>query len=100
MDQTIMPEDRVGPLTLAIDIGGTRLKAGILASTGRMVAGPERVDTPHPSPPAVVVEALVGLTPTLGDRRVVVALDPHHLGAARPDRRFFFCAGEFGQEDH
>jgi polyphosphate glucokinase len=66
VDQTIMPEDRAGPLTLAIDIGGTRLKAGILASTGRMVAGPERVDTPHPSPPAVVVEALVGLTPTLG----------------------------------
>jgi polyphosphate glucokinase len=59
-------EDPAGPLTLAIDVGGTRLKAGILASTGRMVAGPQRVDTPHPSPPPVVVEALVGLTPGLG----------------------------------
>jgi polyphosphate glucokinase len=50
-----------GPLTLAIDIGGTRLKAGILAPTGMMSAGPQRVDTPHPAVPAAVVAALVDL---------------------------------------
>jgi polyphosphate glucokinase len=50
-----------GPLTLAIDVGGTRLKAGILAPTGIMTAGPERLDTPHPATPAAVVDALVDL---------------------------------------
>jgi polyphosphate glucokinase len=50
-----------GPLTLAIDVGGTRLKAGILAPTGTMSAGPARVDTPHPASAAAVVTALVDL---------------------------------------
>jgi polyphosphate glucokinase len=50
-----------GPLVLAIDIGGTHLKAGILAPTGMMSAGPQRVDTPHPAVPAAVVAALVNL---------------------------------------
>lgn len=56
----------VGPLTLAIDVGGTRLKAGILAPTGSMSAGPDRIDTPHPATPAAVVDALVGLARPLG----------------------------------
>lgn len=55
-----------GPLTLAIDVGGTRLKAGTLAETGTMIAGPVRVDTPHPAEPAAVVEALVTLVGPLG----------------------------------
>ena len=42
--------DPTGPLTLAIDIGGTHLKAGVLDVRGAMVAGPARVDTPHPAP--------------------------------------------------
>jgi polyphosphate glucokinase len=56
-----------GPLTLAIDIGGTGLKAGLLDPDGRMVGGPARVDTPHPSPPRAVVPALVELVRPLGD---------------------------------
>ncbi len=60
------PGSRTGPRTLAIDIGGTRLKAGILDVDGTMVAGPERVDTPHPSGPADVVGALVELVRPLG----------------------------------
>jgi len=55
-----------GPLTLAIDIGGTRLKAGILAVTGSMVEGPRRIDTPHPATPASVIDALIALTAALG----------------------------------
>ncbi|HEV7225351.1 MAG TPA: ROK family protein [Pirellulales bacterium] len=47
--------------TLAIDIGGTGLKASVLDEQGRMIADRVRVDTPHPSPPNVVVEALVKL---------------------------------------
>ena len=66
MDQTTRPDHPAGASTLAIDIGGTRLKAGVLAATGRMTAGPLRVDTPHPSPPSAVVEALVRLVGPIG----------------------------------
>ena len=57
---------RPGPRTLAIDIGGTRLKAGILDGIGTMIVGPERVDTPHPSGPADVMTALLELVRPLG----------------------------------
>jgi polyphosphate glucokinase len=66
VDHIPRPEHPAGPSTLAIDIGGTRLKAGILAATGRMTAGPVRVDTPRPATPAAVVEALVRLVTSLG----------------------------------
>jgi polyphosphate glucokinase len=49
---------RTLPKTLAIDIGGTRLKAGILDADGTMVAGPERTFTPHPSGPDAVLTTL------------------------------------------
>ncbi|HVC62461.1 MAG TPA: ROK family protein [Acetobacteraceae bacterium] len=55
-----------GPLTLAIDIGGTKLKASVLAVTGRMIEQPNRVDTPHPAKPDAVVAALAELVRTLG----------------------------------
>ncbi|HTW71223.1 MAG TPA: ROK family protein [Acetobacteraceae bacterium] len=55
-----------GPLTLAIDIGGTRLKASVLAATGRMIENPDRVDTPHPSKPGAVVDGLLGIVKLLG----------------------------------
>ena len=50
-----------GPLTLSIDVGGSHLKAGVLAPTGIMSAGPDRVETPSPASPAAVVAALVEL---------------------------------------
>lgn len=56
-----------GKLTLAIDVGGTRLKAGLLDQSGVMVAGPNRVNTPAHPLPRVVVDALVGLAGPLGD---------------------------------
>lgn len=55
-----------GPLTLALDIGGTGLKAGLLDADGAMIGKRARVETPHPSPPDVVVPALVGLAHVLG----------------------------------
>lgn len=55
-----------GPRTLAIDIGGTHLKAGILDADGVMVDGPSRVDTPRPAGPDPVIEALVNLAGPLG----------------------------------
>jgi polyphosphate glucokinase len=56
----------VGPLTLAIDIGGSHLKASVLAVTGRMVEESNRVETPHPARPDAVVAALVELVKSLG----------------------------------
>jgi polyphosphate glucokinase len=53
-------------LTLAIDIGGTKLKAGLLDEDGTMVAGPNRVDTPPHPTPRVVVDLLVGLATPFG----------------------------------
>ena len=55
-----------GPLTLAIDIGGSRLKAGLLDRIGAMVAGPNRVNTPADSNPQAVVDALVTIGHPLG----------------------------------
>jgi polyphosphate glucokinase len=56
-----------GKLTLAIDVGGTRLKVGLLDQNGDMVAGPNRVNTPPHPIPQTVLDALVGLATPLGD---------------------------------
>ncbi len=53
------------PLTLAIDIGGSHLKAGVLDASGTLVAGPARVVTPKPAIPDAVLAALVGLAKPL-----------------------------------
>ena len=66
MDQTTRSERPAGPQTLAIDVGGTRLKAGILAITGHMIAGPQRIATPHPATPDAVIDELVGMVAPLG----------------------------------
>jgi polyphosphate glucokinase len=66
MDINPDPSRASGALTLAIDIGGTRLKAGLLDQTGTMAAGPNRVDTPSHPAPQVVVDALVALATPLG----------------------------------
>ncbi len=50
-----------GPLTLAIDIGGTGLKASVLDRSGNMVADRVRVATPYPCPPSTLVSALAEL---------------------------------------
>lgn len=55
-----------GPVTLAIDVGGSNLKAGLLDRDGAMVGERVKVPTMHPSPPALVVPALVGLAKQLG----------------------------------
>ena len=48
-------------LTLAFDIGGSHLKAGVLTLAGEMIATPQRVDTPKRPKPAPVVAALIDL---------------------------------------
>ena len=54
------------PLTLAFDIGGSHLKAGVLSTAGQMVKDRVRIVTPHPAEPEKVVEGLIGLAQQLG----------------------------------
>ena len=53
------------PYTLAIDIGGTGLKANVLDATGGVVADRVRVPTTYPLPPTEMVEKLKGLADKL-----------------------------------
>jgi polyphosphate glucokinase len=54
-----------GPYTLAIDIGGTALKASVLDKNGRMNAERVRLPTPYPCSPKVLLKALTELTAPL-----------------------------------
>ena len=67
MDINPDPPGKKGKVTLAIDVGGTRLKAGLLDQNGDMVAGPNRISTPPHPTPQLVLEALAGLAHPLGD---------------------------------
>ena len=61
---TTTPSSR-GPYTLAIDIGGTALKASVLDDGGRMIVERARVPTPYPCPPKVLLGALAELAAPL-----------------------------------
>jgi polyphosphate glucokinase len=52
--------------TLAIDVGGSHLKASVVDDTGHLLAEPVRVDTPVGSPPRAIVETLTTLVSSLG----------------------------------
>jgi polyphosphate glucokinase len=49
------------PLTLCIDLGGTHIKAEVLAPDGARAGGPLRIATPQPAAPPVVLAALESL---------------------------------------
>jgi len=62
-----------GPKTLAIDIGGTGLKAALLDAAGALIGERVRVDTPYPCPPPRMVEELTALVkPLAGYQRISV----------------------------
>ena len=56
------PAAPAGPTTLAIDIGGTGLKASVLDADGSKVVARVRTETPYPCPPRVLVRTLDELT--------------------------------------
>jgi polyphosphate glucokinase len=56
---------RRGPKTLAIDVGGSGVKAAVLDARGRIVGDRVRVKTPARCPPSVLVRAIVGLVAPL-----------------------------------
>jgi polyphosphate glucokinase len=53
------------PFTLAIDIGGTGLKASVLDAAGAMVADRVKIPTTYPLTPDKLVDDLVRLTQPL-----------------------------------
>lgn len=53
-----------GARTLAVDVGGTGLKAVVLSPDGEMVSERVRVETPYPCPPPVLLDELEGLART------------------------------------
>ncbi len=64
---------RNGPRTLAIDVGGTGLKASVLDRAGQMLVDRVRVATPYPCPPKVLLRTLVALVaPLLGFDQISV----------------------------
>ena len=52
--------------TLAIDVGGSGLKASVIDEAGRLLTERVRVDTPVGSPPKDIVKVLVDLVSPLG----------------------------------
>jgi polyphosphate glucokinase len=57
---------RSGPVTLAIDIGGTGLKALLLDVEGSAITERMRVETPRPATPTAVVKEVLKLVRGLG----------------------------------
>jgi polyphosphate glucokinase len=100
------PDAPSGPLTLAIDIGGTGLKGAVLDAKGELFTDRIRVPTPEIRTPHNVVDALVELVGQLGHfdrvsvgfpgvlRRGVVLTAPH-LGTE--DWRDFPLAKTLGE---
>jgi polyphosphate glucokinase len=87
------------PFTLAIDVGGTGIKAALLDATGKIVADRVRVETHYPLTPEVFVTTLSTLTQPLpkGDRASVgfpgvvrhghIITAPHFVTKAGPDTK-------------
>jgi polyphosphate glucokinase len=83
-----------GPSTLALDVGGTALKATVLDAAGQFLVERVRVSTPVGRPPRVLVETVAALTRglprydriaagfpgTVADGRVLTAPNLGHAG--------------------
>jgi polyphosphate glucokinase len=64
-DPTPLRGSPAGLDTLAIDVGGTGLKASVLDRSGTMEHDRVRIDTPYPLPPAKLVTVLTDLVSSL-----------------------------------
>jgi polyphosphate glucokinase len=86
-------------LTLAVDCGGSGIKAGLLDQSGTAHASPARVSTPYPLAPALLVETIAHLAVELpGAARVTVGMPgmirhgvvvhtPHYVTRSGPRSR-------------
>lgn len=55
------------PVTLTIDIGGTKLKASRVDGNGQLLCAPVIASTPRPSPPECVLRAIRDMVAGIGD---------------------------------
>ena len=62
---SVVTQKMVRPATLAIDVGGTGLKASVLDATGTLMADRVRAKTTYPCPPERLVVALAKLVAPL-----------------------------------
>jgi polyphosphate glucokinase len=67
MSDAVVSAAKDGTRTLAIDIGGTGLKALVLDEKGAALTDRARVETPRPATPKAVLGALAALIEPLGD---------------------------------
>ena len=74
------------PRTLAIDCGGTGLKAAVLDGDGEIVTPRLRVPTPYPCPPTTMVDTLVDLAAALKPYDRVSWAFPAWCGTGRSSR--------------
>jgi polyphosphate glucokinase len=92
-------EQYLRPATLAVDVGGTGVKASVLGSDGRLLADRLRVATPYPLPPERLVDLVVTLVAPLPEvdraslgfpgvvRKGRVLTAPHFVTASGPGSR-------------
>jgi polyphosphate glucokinase len=72
-----------GPRTLAIDVGGSGLKAIVLSPTGEMTSERTRRETPYPCTPPVLLDELVALAAAQPDHDRVSVGFPGAIRAGR-----------------
>lgn len=60
-----MARQEDGPITLAIDVGGTGVKVMLLNAAGKPISERQRAETPQPATPDAVLQVLDGLVGTL-----------------------------------
>ncbi|KSW20680.1 ROK family protein [Cellulomonas sp. B6] len=84
------------PYTLAVDCGGSGIKASVLDAAGTLHAPPVRVPTPYPLPPQRLAETIAGIAAALPPaqratvgvpgmiRHGVVVATPHYVTRSGP----------------
>ncbi len=69
MEPAVQPTAKPRPQavrTLAVDIGGTGIKAMVVSQTGKPLTKRTRIKTPRPATPAALMTAIAGLAKTQG----------------------------------
>ena len=94
-----MPETQPDTLTLAVDCGGSGIKANVLDTAGTAHAAPVRVPTPYPLPPALLLDTIAHIASSLpAAQRVTVGMPgmvrhgvvvhtPHYVTRSGPRTR-------------
>ena len=57
--------DAAGPFTLAIDIGGTRVKGAVVSADGALAAAPKHIATPVPATPDQVLKVITSIVSSM-----------------------------------